>query len=111
MYLSCVFFGPLLARFPRYRLHMQLFGLAAAVAGLIGSAFATKVHGESVVTPDSPLVTDPLKLVSRSAEPPTRLSRAHLPALLPLLLALRGLALCTSPIRQRCRLSTAKLLD
>jgi hypothetical protein len=46
MYLSCVFFGPLLARFPRYRLHMQLFGLAAAVAGLIGSAFATKVRGE-----------------------------------------------------------------
>jgi len=65
----------------------------------------------SALTPDSSLVTDPSKLVSRSAEPPARLSRAHLPALLPLLLALRGLALCTSPIRQRCRLSTAKLLD
>lgn len=41
LYLFCVPFGPLLGRFPRYRLHMQAFGVACGAVGLIGSAFAT----------------------------------------------------------------------
>jgi len=44
MYLSCIFFSPLLARYPWYRPHMQLLGLSAAVIGIIGSGFATKVR-------------------------------------------------------------------
>jgi hypothetical protein len=111
MYLSCVFFGPLLARFPRYRLHMQLFGLAAAVAGLIGSAFATKVHGESAVTPDSSLVTDHVETclpISRatcssvSGSSTRSAASSTCPA--------RSCSLCV-PVRQRCRSSTAELLD
>lgn len=42
MYLSCVVFSPLLARYPQYRPHMQVAGLACAVIGIIGSGFATK---------------------------------------------------------------------
>lgn len=35
-------FSPLIARFPRYRIHLSIFGFFVASCGLVGSAFATK---------------------------------------------------------------------
>ncbi|KAM0751416.1 putative monocarboxylic acid transporter [Meredithblackwellia eburnea MCA 4105] len=42
MYCSAIVFGPLLARYPHQRLNLQRAGLLISIAGIIGSAFATK---------------------------------------------------------------------
>lgn len=42
MYMLALVFGPLLQRFARQRVYLQAFGMVVAVAGLVGSAFATK---------------------------------------------------------------------